>query len=149
VLLSFSGRLKADFDPESKPVSASKFLEQAQINGNMFNSDEFGDYIIYRNYPAYKVFIDGRNDMYGVEKLKEYYRVITFGHGWEHILEKYNITWIIYDSSSPLSRYLMQNKNWHIIYSDKVASIFLKKIPEHHRLIQKYRNVKFFIDDPG
>jgi hypothetical protein len=85
--------------------------------------------------------------MYGVEKLKEYYRVITFGHGWENILEKYNITWIIYDSDSPLSRYLMQNKNWHLIYSDKVASIFLKETPENHRLIQKYRTVKLFIDD--
>jgi hypothetical protein len=41
----------------------------------------------------------------------------------------------------------MQNKNWHLIYSDKVASIFLKETPENHRLIQKYRTVKLFIDD--
>jgi hypothetical protein len=149
VVLLFSGQLKADFDPDNKPVAASIFLEKEHINGNMFNNDEFGDYFIYRNYPAYKVFIDGRNDMYGVEKLKEYHRVINFEHGWEDILEKYNITWIIYDSSSPLSRYLMQNKNWRLIYSDKVASIFLKETPENHRLIQKYRTVKLFIDDPG
>jgi hypothetical protein len=149
VLLLFSGRLKAGFDPDNKPVDASKFLEQEHITGNMFNNDEFGDYIIYRNYPAHKVFIDGRNDMYGVEKLKEYDRVRKFENGWGKILEKYKITWIIYDSSSPLSRYLMKNKNWHLIYSDKVASIFLKKTPENHRLIQKYKTVKLFTDDPG
>ncbi len=147
VLLFFSGQLRADFDSEKKPVAALKFLEQEHIIGNMFNNDEFGDYIIYQNYPAYKVFIDGRNDMYGIEKLKEYQRVIEFAHGWGKILEKYNITWIIYDSNSSLSRYLMQNKSWHLIYSDKVASIFLKKIPENHQLIQKYRNVELFIDD--
>jgi hypothetical protein len=73
--------------------------------------------------------------------------VIKFENGWENILEKYNITWIIYGSRSPLARYLMKNKSWHLIYSDKVASIFLKKIPENERLIQKYRAVKLFIDD--
>ena len=147
MLLLFSGRFNAGFDPDNKPVAASKFLEQEHIAGNMFNNDEFGDYIIYRNYPAYKVFIDGRNDMYGVEKLKEYHRVIKFENGWENILEKYNITWIIYGSNTTLSRYLMQNKSWHLIYSDKVASIFLKKISKNNRLIQKYRTVKLFIDE--
>ena len=149
VLLPFYGHLKHNFDADKKPVAASKFLEQEYIKGNMFNRDEFGDYIIYRNYPVYKVFIDGRIDMYGVKVFKEYYKVINFESGWEKILEKYNITWIIYDSSSPLSRYLIQNKNWRLIYSDKVASIFLKETPENHRLIQKYRTVKLFIDDPG
>ena len=147
LLLVFSSKLKADFDPDNKPVAASIFLAQEQITGNMFNNDEFGDYLIYRNYPAYKVFIDGRNDMYGVEKLKEYHRVIKFENGWEDVLEKYNITWIIYDTRSPLARYLMKIKNWHLIYSDKVASIFLKKIPENHRLIEKYESVKLFIDE--
>lgn len=147
VLLSFYGQLKHTFDADQKPVAASKFLEQEHIQGNMFNMDEFGDYIIYRNYPAYRVFIDGRIDMYGVKILKEYNKVIGFKSGWEKILEKYNIKWVIYDSNSPLSRYLMQNKNWHLIYSDKVASIFLKETTENHQLIQQYRNVELFIDD--
>jgi hypothetical protein len=149
VILSFYGLLKHNFDADSKPVAASKFLEQEYIQGNMFNMDEFGDYIIYRNYPAYKVFIDGRIDMYGVKALKEYNKVVGFEFGWAEILEKYNITWMIYDSKSPLSRYLVQNKNWHLIYSDKVASIFLKKTPENHQLIQKYTAVELFIDDRG
>jgi hypothetical protein len=149
VLLSYSGQLRHDFDPDTKPVAVSKFLEQEHINGNMFNNDEFGDYIIYRNFPLYKVFIDGRNDMYGVEMLKEYYNVITYKPGWKNILEKYHITWIIYNSSSAFSRYLIQNEDWCLIYADKVANIFLKNIPENEPLIQKYRNVKPVIDESG
>jgi hypothetical protein len=146
LLMSFSGQLMHNFDPEKKPVAASIFLQQEHITGNMFNNDEIGDYIIYRNYPMYKVFIDGRNDMYGVEILKEYDNVRKLEPGWEEILEKYNVTWIIYDSSSLLARYLMQNKDWRLIYADKVANIFLKNIPENQRLIQKYRNATAFID---
>jgi len=149
VLLSCSGQLTHDFDPDTKPVAASDFLEQELIKGNMFNNDEFGDYIIYKNYPAYKVFIDGRNDMYGGKLFKEYYTVLGFEPGWEKILEKYNVTWIIFNSNSLFSRYLLQNKGWHLIYADKAASIFLKNIPENQRLIQKYRNVKPFIDESG
>ena len=138
-----------NFDPEKKPIAASKFLEQEHIKGNMFNMDEFGDYIIYRNYPSYKVFFDGRNDMYGVERFREYIKVVNFEPGWEKVLEKYDIDWIIFDSSSALSRYLIQNKDWRLIYADKVANIFLKNIPEYHKLIQKYRHVKPFIDESG
>ena len=149
VLLSYSGQLRHDFDPDTKPVAASKFIEQEYIKGNMFNMDEFGDYIIYRNYPVYKVFIDGRIDMYGVKVLKEYKKVIKFKPGWEEILEKYHITWIIYNSSSAFSRFLIQNKDWHLIYADEVANLFLKNIPENQRLIQKYRNVRPVFDEPG
>jgi len=148
LLMALLGQLKHNFDPDTKPVAASIFLEKEHITGNMFNNDEFGDYIIYRNYPMYKVFIDGRNDMYGAEILKEYDNVRKFEPGWEEILQKYTITWIIYGSNSALSRYLIQNKGWHLIYADKVAIIFIKNIPENQRLIQKYRNVKLFMDKP-
>ena len=144
VLLAYSGRLVHNFDENIKPIAASKFLEQEPIAGNMFNNDEFGDYLIYRNYPAYKVFFDGRNDMYGVERFKEYIKVANFEPGWERKLEKYSITWIIFNSDSALSRFLIQNRDWSLIYADKVASIFLKNIPENHKLIQKYRYTQPF-----
>jgi hypothetical protein len=149
ILLAFSSQIKHDFDLNKKPIEAAKFIEQEHIKGNMFNMDEFGDYIIYRNYPKYRVFIDGRIDMYGSKKFKEYIEVVNFEQGWGEILEKYQITWIIYYSKSALSRYLLQNEDWSLVYADKVASIFLKKIPGNQRLIQKYRNVKPFIDESG
>ena len=49
----------------------------------MYNEYEFGDYIIYLLYPQYKVFIDGRADMYGTEWMKEYYKVKSLEPGWE------------------------------------------------------------------
>lgn len=129
------------FDEKTKPVAASEFIIKEKLAGNMFNNDEFGDYLIYRSYPEYKVFFDGRSDMYGANMMKEYRKVINFERGWEDVLDKYQVTWVFFDSNSTFSRFLLNNSNWVLIYSDKVASIFVKNIPRHKGLIQKYPSV--------
>ncbi|HBA90137.1 MAG TPA: hypothetical protein DCZ75_19695 [Geobacter sp.] len=144
----FSGQVTHAFDERCKPVAACEFLLRQKIPGNMFNNDEFGDYLIYRSYPAYRVFIDGRLDMYGSGRLKEYYRVTCFEPGWESVLEKYGVTWIMFDSNSALSRFLANDERWALIYSDRVASIFVKRIPQNAPLISRYRNVKQVIFAP-
>lgn len=115
-----------EFDPKKKPVDAVKFLEKTNLTGNMFNDDEFGDYLIYATWPRHKVFFDGRSDMYGTERLKEYMKIRSFAEGWEQTIEKYDINWIIYNTDSPFARYLKERNDWKLIYHDKVASIFVK-----------------------
>jgi len=137
-----SGQISHAFDEKVLPVAACEFLMQEKIAGNMFNSDEFGDYLIYRNSPSYRVFIDGRLDMYGSARLKEYNQVIGFEPGWESILDKYGVTWILFGSNTRFSRFLLKDRNWTLIYSDPVASIFVKKLPQHEHLTVKYRAVK-------
>lgn len=142
VFLVSSGRLSYYFDPKVKPIAAVEFLKREPVHGNPFNDDEFGDYMIYALWPNYKVFFDGRSDMYGTARMKDYYKIVSLKPDWEKILEKYKITWIMYDTGSPLSRYLMERKDWKLIYEDKVADIFVKNIPEYKSLIEKYPQVK-------
>lgn len=136
------GHIEYKFDEKIKPMAAIEFLKKEKISGNMFNNDEFGDCLIYSAYPTYKVFFDGRSDMYGVSRLKEYRKVTNFDQGWEDILAKYHITWIFYDADSALSRFLLIHKDWKLIYADKLANIFVKNIPEYQYLINKYPSVK-------
>jgi hypothetical protein len=141
-LATFSGRFPHYFDEKVKAVAACEFLMKEQISGNMFNNDEFGDYLIYRGYPTYKVFFDGRSDMYGPALMKEYYKVINFRPGWERVLEKYHIGWIFFDSGSRFSTFLLKDSNWVLIYSDKVADIFVRNIPQYRDLIARHNSVK-------
>jgi hypothetical protein len=109
-------------------VEAVNFLKKVSLKGNMFNDDEFGDYIIYSAYPQYKVFIDSRVDMYGVDQFKDYLTMVYFKPGWEKIIEKYHINWMILNGDSIFSRHLMGRNDWKLIYSDKVANIFMRNI---------------------
>ena len=123
------------------------FLKKEKINGNMFNNYEFGDYIIYAAWPEYKVFFDGRGDMYGDDIFKEYEKVTSIKPGWNEVLRKYDISWIIYNANSSLSLFLMQRDDWSLIYADEVSNIFVKNDKEHQYLIEKYSDVKMIIPD--
>ena len=142
VIFAVNGKIEFGFDEKKDPVAAVNFLKKEHVDGNMFNNDEFGDYIIYSAWPEYKVFFDGRSDMYGVEKMKEYLKVTGIETGWDKVLTKYNINWIIYNANSSLSHYLLIRDDWKLIYADKVANIFVRNTPENQPLINKYKNVK-------
>ncbi len=142
LVLLWNGTVVHGFDPKKKAVAAVEFMKREQIPGRMFNNDEIGDLIIYGAHRQYKVFIDGRLDMYGTERLKEYFKVIGFSPGWEDVLRTYGIGWIIFDTDSTLVRFLDKQPEWRLIYSDKVASIFVRNSPEYAPLIAKYPNVR-------
>jgi hypothetical protein len=151
ILVAFfakAGKIDFKFNEKTKPVAAVEFLKKEKLNGNMFDNDEFGDYIIYAAWPEYRVFFDGRSDMYGVNMLKEYLKVTSIKPGWNEVLKKYDIIWIIFDANSALSLFLMQRDDWKLVYADEVANIFVKNVQENQYLIDKYPDVKLVIPDP-
>lgn len=138
ILFTASNRIDFEFDEKIKPVAALEFLKKEHLPGNMFNNDEFGDYIIYRSYPQYKVFFDSRADIYGNEKLRDYLDIANMKPGWEAIIDKYDINWVIFNSNSPLCQNLNLKKNWRLVYSDNVADIFMRNTQRNEYLINKY-----------
>jgi len=138
--LALSGSLQFGFSPEKFPVAAADFIKKERLSGNMFNNDEFGDYLIFAARD-YKVFMDGRSDMYGEKYGSAYLRVANALPGWKGVLEKYHVTWVFFDTESPLTAALQEQRNWQAIYSDRVATIFVKNIPAHAALLQKYASV--------
>jgi hypothetical protein len=136
--LAVGGNLRYQFSDEKFPVAAVEFMKKERITGNMFNNDEFGDYLIFTAWPEYRVFMDGRSDMYGEKYGSDYLRVANAQRGWKEVLEKYNITFVLFDTQSPLSTALLEQHDWQPIYSDRVATMFLKKNSAHVDLLEKY-----------
>ena len=133
-----AGKIPVRFDENKSPTAAIDFLRANPLRGNMFNDDGIGDYVIYSLYPRYKVFMDGRSDMYGEPILKEYFKVAAIEPGWKDILEKYDINYIFFYTDSLLVRHLLTDSDWKRIYSDNVASIFLRNTPENAETIGRY-----------
>jgi hypothetical protein len=70
--------------------------------------------------------------------MREYSKVVAIETGWKDILAKYDINYIFFYTDSGLVRHLLTDSSWRCIYSDNVASIFLRNIPKNAETIARY-----------
>ena len=118
--------LNASFDPKAFPIGASHFIDQSLPPGNLFTTDYWGGYMIYRFYPRVKVFIDGRSDMYSRDLLREYESLVNLEYSWKEVLSRHQIRWILLPANYGLSTALKQLPEWQVVYDDHQAIIFVK-----------------------
>ncbi|HTS19224.1 MAG TPA: hypothetical protein VMP11_16730 [Verrucomicrobiae bacterium] len=107
------------------PVAAVQFVKAhpEAVHGQMFNDYGWGGYLML-TMPAHRVFVDGRNDFYGPDLVREFSSVNSVGTNWETVLRKYNVGWTILPPDHPLTRLLAKRADWKLVYSDPVASIY-------------------------
>jgi hypothetical protein len=136
--------LNYKFQSSKYPISAVDFVKQNAVSGRMYNDYVFGGYLIYSFFPdpRYRVFVDGRAIVGGDDYFTEYLKVSQLTPQWESVLEKYQVNWIIEETNSILTLFLAERHDWKLVYSDTVASIFVKNVPENRYLIEKYSGVK-------
>ena len=95
------------------------------------------DIMIYAAWPKFRVFMDGRSDMYGEKFGRDYLRIANVAPGWKETLKKYEIRWVIFNTDSALTAALKDQPDWHSIYSDPIATIFVKNEPKSFNLLAK------------
>jgi hypothetical protein len=115
---------RAAYDPKAFPVAAASQLEQAGLYGGVFTEDLWGGYLIYREYPRGRVFIDGRSDFYGADFAGKYIKAMGAQAGWERYLSRYGVETVLLPPDAPLAGALKQSSAWHLVYDDGVALIF-------------------------
>lgn len=114
-------------EAENFPRDAVDWIITNKPKGNIFNSYNWGGYIIWRLYPEYLVYIDGRADLYGEEFITNYRRIYYTKPGWEEKLDQENIRIVFVESDSMLADALRQSSTWKEEYEDNISVIFLKK----------------------
>jgi hypothetical protein len=116
-------KFRAEFDPTFYPAAALATL-RSDPGGRVFTNDEWGDYLIYRLYPAHKVFVDGRSDFYGDDFEAKYIDVLNVKYGWEKTLSGFGVDTILLPPSAPLSGALKESSRWRVVYDDGIALVF-------------------------
>jgi hypothetical protein len=119
------------------PVEAVRFIRDNNLPGPMFNSYNWGGYLIWHLYPDYPVFIDGRTDLYDDEFIREYVKVTLARPGWREVLDRYEVNFILIESDSILAAFLAEGDEWQSVYVDTIATIFLRNTPENQDILFK------------
>jgi hypothetical protein len=107
------------------PDRAIKYAKEASITGRVFNSYDFGGYLIFSGIPA---FVDGRADLYGDEFLRKYFAAIRLvdQEASLRLLDEYKIDWAILLPSERLTKALLVSTTWRTVYSDESAIVFVR-----------------------
>jgi hypothetical protein len=111
----------ADFTPDVALAAA----KSAGVRGPVFNSFEFGGYLIYRGIP---VFIDGRTPVFGDALVKRYLDATQFVHSEEfpRLLDEYKIGWTLMVPETPALVLLDKLPGWRRVYSDTTAVVHMR-----------------------
>jgi hypothetical protein len=121
---------------------AAEFLRKNPIHGRMFNFFDIGGFLDWQLYPQALTFIDGRT--YNQEVFMEHQVVTGAMPGWEKVLEKYGINYIVLksmDSSGmilPIVPLLANDPNWSLVFSDGLFVIFVRNAPEQRGYIKAH-----------
>jgi hypothetical protein len=128
-------------NPWKWPQGAADFLLARGITLPMFNTYEYGGYLIWRLWPRQRVFIDGRALSESV--FKDYTRILynhdaSDGKSAGELLREYGVQVILMNGFEYVSGevYLLapaladpQQREWKLVYADPQSMVFMRTPP--------------------
>ncbi len=108
------------------PVNAVNFLRQNPAPGPLYNSFDWGGFLIWY-MPQYPVAIDGRTDVYGDELVDLFYK--TEAADPSYIKDPYldQAGLVLLKASVPLAKMLTADSRFRVLYRDEIAVIFVRQ----------------------
>jgi hypothetical protein len=115
------------------PQNAVAFLHAGDYPQRLFVYYDWGGYAIWKLYPQYRVFVDGRADLYGDELLRQFERTVDLRAGWRDILDRGQVEAILVPPSCALAQALLLDNRWRAAFSDSQALILLRERPNNRK----------------
>ena len=117
------GKLGADFPGGEFPVGAVKYIEEHRLPGPLYNDFNWGGYLIWA-LPRLPVYIDGRTNLYGDERLERHVSVERGAPIWSSDADLAAARLVIGNVDFPLTSLLRLDPRFRVVYEDKRAVVF-------------------------
>lgn len=109
------------------PSAAVEFMRENRLPQPVFNEYGWGGYMIWKLRPDYRVYIDGRADVYGDAFMEEFLKTHDGVAAWRAPLERDGVRTVAVGPDAPLASLLRQEKGWRKVFEDKQAVIFVRE----------------------
>lgn len=114
------------------PVAAAEFVQKQQLPANLYNTYDWGGYLMWTLYPKYKVFWDGRSDSRSMFNLGM--QVMRGAPGWQAVLDRYGVDTVVTKACTmdtgqhyPVIDALARSPRWALVFADQSALIFVRR----------------------
>jgi len=124
-------------DEQTVPLRALDELNELPASLGLFNTFPSGGPLIWKSVPPWRVFTDGRANLYGREFVDQYRAALRDPDKWETWMRERDISvvFVQYGTADDgvLLRHLAQSPAWSLVYFDHAACIFARagKVPAH------------------
>jgi tetratricopeptide (TPR) repeat protein len=131
------------------PDGTVQFIKEHEIQGNIFNSFDYGGFLLWHLSPQLKVFIDGRVPTVYSEDFFWLHRQGLENEGvWKKLVDEYDIDIVLIDDTRDVGyrifvKQLDEDPSWSLVTFDDVALLYLKNKPKFKKIITRYR-FKYF-----
>jgi tetratricopeptide (TPR) repeat protein len=120
------------------PQGATAFLERHRLEGRIFNTYEFGGYLIWGRWPANRVLIDGRYDgiLFDEALLETYIQAHQSPEALDGLTHAYGVQVLVLSAKPGRGMAsLVGHPAWARVYWDPVAEVYLRRGGLHANLI--------------
>lgn len=137
-LLQGTGYIRERF-----PARACDFIELAELEGKMFNENNYAGYLIWRLSPEqHLVFSDPRFDIFGGVIWRTEEAISRGIEGWQALLDEHDVQWLITRSTTGLAMRLNMQEEpqaWvpAALWDD--FEIWIRNTPENEAMIRRAR----------
>lgn len=122
-----AGSLPSDLSPRFFPSQLVRRHADAIAGSRIFTTDQWGDYLLWVNYPRQKVFIDGRSDFFQQQIGDEYLRIHDGRQGWREALDRFGVDMVLAPAGAAVDGLLASEPGWEMVEKDKQASLYRRK----------------------
>ncbi len=112
---------------EKFPAAAVEWIQKNRPAPNIYNSYGWGGYLIWKLYPDYLVYIDGRADVHGDAFIEDFLNIYRASQGWQTELAARDVRLVLIEPNAPLANALANDSLWTRVFSDSQSIIFQKK----------------------
>jgi hypothetical protein len=109
------------------PERAVALLQSGRYPTRIFAYYDWGGYTLWKLYPQYRVFVDGRADLYGDNILRQFTTAVQLHTGWKEVLDSWDVGAVLLPPSSALAQGLLLDPHWYAAFSDPRSILLVRR----------------------
>ena len=129
--------LRLDLHEGRYPGRTMAFIREHRLPAPLFSVYAWGGYELWRLYPEYRMFIDGRTHVYGPDVLKDFLEVTHVGPRWPIVLDKWQVQTVLALRPSPLTEILLARGGWQLVFTEREAAVFVRESEANQPLLAR------------
>jgi hypothetical protein len=127
---------EGDFRGELFPGGAMSVLEAVDMQGNLFNANMWGGYILFRTQERYPIFVDGRWVTIGERVVRDSRSISLRRPGFGRLLDQYRIE-ILLVHRGWMTEELLATGEWRPVFLNVNSGVYLRAGPSFETNLER------------